>query len=224
VTTEKEEPILITPEMLAGSAETRRDFERGMSFAPPLILLIIALNVAMFVWEIAAGALQNQETITAAGALVRERVAAGEYWRLFSSMFLHGGVDHILGNCIVLYIVGMACEHALGFAQTAAVYFASGLAGGFFSLAMGPGPSVGASGAIFGVVIAVVVILYRHQRSFYVRDKRIGFVLVAWAAYTLFTGFLSPFIDNYAHLGGMIGGGLVALGLRPRLLSALPPG
>ena len=134
--------------MLAGSAETRRDFERGMSFAPPLILLIIALNVAMFAWEIAAGALQNEETITAAGALVRERVAAGEYWRLFSSMFLHGGVDHILGNCIVLYIVGMACEHALGFAQTAAVYFASAIGGSALSVALRPGPSVGASGAI----------------------------------------------------------------------------
>jgi rhomboid protease GluP len=200
------------------------DFERGMSLAPSLTLLLIVANSVVFIWEMATGALSDRESIVAAGALVRDRVADGELWRLVTSMFLHGGADHLIGNCLVLYIVGMACEHGLGFAQTAVVYFASGLAGGLLSLAVRPGPSVGASGAIFGVAIAVVVMLYRHRDRFYVRDKRIGFVLAAWAGYTLFTGFLNPYIDNFAHLGGMAGGGLVALGLRPRLLSSPPPG
>ena len=219
----REEPILIRPEMLAGGArDVRIDFERGMRHVPPLIVCLIAANVAMFAWEIAAGALADRETIIEAGALVRDRVVAGEWWRVVSAMFLHGGVDHILGNVIVLYIVGMACEHAFGGVRTTVIYFASGVAGALVSMAAGPGPSVGASGAIFGVIAAVVVVLYRYQDRFFVRDKRIGFVLAVWAGWQILTGLASPFIDNFAHLGGIAGGALASLPLRPRLLPAGP--
>jgi len=223
-----EKPILITPEMLAGGTAQARggqriDFERGLRHAPPLILFLIAANVAMFGWELAAGALADRETIVEAGALVRERVLAGEWWRVMSAMFLHGGFDHIFGNIIVLYVVGLACEHALGGARTAFVYLASGITGGLLSMAMGPGPSVGASGAIFGVIAAVVVVLYRYQDRFYLRDKRIGFVLLVWAGWQTLTGLANPFIDNFAHLGGLAGGALATLPLRPRLLPAAPP-
>lgn len=223
----REEPIPITPDMLAaverrgeGGVGGRIDFERGMRHAPPLILFLIAANVAMFGWELAAGALVDRDTIVEAGALVRDRVAAGEWWRIVSAMFLHGGFDHVLGNVVVLYIVGLACEHAFGGARTTFVYFASGVAGGLVSLAASPGPSVGASGAIFGVIAAVIVVLYRHQDRFYLRDKRIGFVLAMWAGWQILTGLANPFIDNFAHLGGLAGGALATLPLHPRLLSA----
>jgi len=93
------------------------------------------------------------------------------------------------------------------------------LAGSLLSAALSPGPSVGASGAIFGVVAAVVVVLYRHQERFSLRDKRIGFVLLVWAGYQISTGLLNPYIDNYGHLGGLAGGGSTALLLEPSLLS-----
>ncbi len=111
----------------------------------------------------------------------------------------------------------------MGGARTALVYFGSGTAGSLLSLATGPGPSLGASGAIFGVIAAVVVVLYRHQSRFYVRDKRIGFVLVVWAGWQIVTGLATPFIDNFAHLGGFGGGALTALFLSPRLLAATSP-
>ena len=75
----------------------------------------------MFVWEVSSGALDNEASLLAAGALAHERVFAGELWRLFTAPFLHAGWDHLIGNCIVLYILGMACEHALGAARTALV-------------------------------------------------------------------------------------------------------
>ena len=216
---EREKPIVITPDMLATGTDTRVDFERGMRTAPPLVLVLIAANVALFGWEVAAGALASRESIVEAGALVRDRVLAGEWWRLVSATFLHAGWDHLLGNCLVLYVVGMACEHAFGFVRTAAVYFTSGLTGSLLSGALSPGPSVGASGAIFGLVAAVVVVLYRHQKRFYLRDKRIGFVLLVWAAYQISTGLLNPYIDNYGHVGGFAGGATAALLLEPSLLS-----
>lgn len=234
-----EEPILITPEMLAPRAPARPaakrtdgriDFEKGMRRMPPLILLLIVANVAVFAWEVSAGVFLDRKTLIEsglqaanqlnpieAGALVRARVLAGEWWRVFTSMFLHGGPDHLIGNMVALYIVGMACEHAFSAGRTALIYFGSGVLGAAFSLATGPGPSVGASGAIFGVLAAVAVMLYKNHDKFYVRDKRIGFVLAAWAGWQLFIGFLSPFIDNFAHLGGMTGGALAALVLTPTL-------
>ena len=229
---EHEEPILITPEMLAPRrrgppkvSDGRVDFERGMRRLPPLIIALILANVAVFVWEVTAGAFApilestgaDHTNPIMAGALIRERVLAGEWWRMITATFLHGSPDHLIGNMIALFIVGMACEHAFGAARTAAIYLGSGLAGTAFSLATGPGPSVGASGAIFGVLMAVVVMLYRNQQYFFVRDKRIGFVLAAWAAWQLFVGFMNPFIDNFAHLGGMTGGAIAALLLTPTL-------
>ena len=208
-----EAPIPITPDMLdPGGPGGTVDFERGMRRAPPLTLTVVAALTAVFVWELATDALSDEAHILAAGALARGPVAAGEVWRLFTATLLHGGWDHLVGNCVVLYIVGMACEHALGAARLALVYGASGLAGSCLSVVAAPGPSVGASGAIFGVVASVIVVFYRHRHRWHLRDRRIGFVLLVWAAYQVATGFFVPFIDNFAHLGGVMAGAAVTLG------------
>lgn len=123
----------------------------------------------------------------------------------------------------MLYIVGMACEHAFGRLRTLAVLAACGLAGSAASVLANPGPSVGASGAVFGVAAAVIAFLRRHRASFFVRDARIGVVLLAWALYQIALGFTDPFTDNYAHLGGFAAGAVLGLVLKPNLL-APPPG
>lgn len=216
-----EPPILITDDMLApppARPSGRVDFERGMSYAPRVTLLLMAVNLAVFVWEVQRGALASQAGIIAAGALTRAQVLSGELWRLVTPMFLHGSPDHLIGNMIALYVLGMACEHALGSKQMVGVYLLSGLAASLLSLALNPGPSVGASGAIFGLMGAVIAVISKHQQRFYLRDKRIGVVLAAWAVYTIATGLLSPYVDNAAHAGGFLGGALLGLRLEPRLL------
>jgi membrane associated rhomboid family serine protease len=149
---------------------------------------------------------------------------AGEIWRLVTAMFLHGGIDHLLGNCAVLYVLAMACEHAFGVFKTGLVYLVSGVAGSALSVVMSPGPSVGASGAIFGLSGAIVVFLHKHHKLFFLRDKRIASVLLIWAIYTIVTGFLSPQIDNFAHIGGFLAGAsagaLVPMRSRPELKAA----
>ena len=212
-----EEPILITRSMLTATPKRAPiDFERGMRMAPPLILTLILANIAVFAWEISSGALLSEEAIIGAGALSRAEVLEGEWSRLVSAMFLHGGPDHLIGNMIVLYIVGIALEHAVGAAGTAWIYLAAGLSGSLLSMAMSPGPSVGASGAIFGVAGAVILILVRFRDRYHLRDKRISVVLGVWAAYQLAIGFMTPFVDNFAHLGGLVGGAMAALLARPR--------
>ncbi|MDP8239504.1 MAG: rhomboid family intramembrane serine protease [Candidatus Hatepunaea meridiana] len=219
------EPILITEDMLVkdndGDEEKEHpkiDFEKGMSYFPKLTLLLIIVNTLVYIWEIQTGALLNQASIINAGALYREGVLNGEIWRLGTAIFLHDGFDHLFGNCIVLYILGMACEHAFHPKRTAVIYLVSGLSGSLLSMTLQSTPSVGASGAIFGVMGSVIVFMYKYQNHFFIRNKRIGFILVIWALYTIAGGFTDPYVDNFAHIGGLIGGALVTLYLPPSLI------
>ena len=207
----------------AARADGRTDFERGMSYFPRLTLVLVVILVVVFGWQLATGALASEEAIVAAGALHRARVLEhGEVWRLLTATFLHGSVDHLIGNCLVLWIVGMACEHAVGRTRTGLIYFAAALGGSLLSLAMSPGPSVGASGAVFGLSAAVVAFLYKYQRLFFLRDKRIGFVLGLWSLWQLGIGFLTPLVDNAAHLGGLLAGAALVLLMRPRVAMRAP--
>jgi rhomboid protease GluP len=209
------EAVLITGSMLA---DTRVDFERGMRYGAPLTLGLIAVLAAVFGWQLATDALTNEASIAAAGALVRDRVLAGEGWRLLSAAFLHGGVDHLIGNCISLYVLGLACEHAFGARGMAVLFLGSAIGGSLVSLATSPGPSVGASGAIFGLMGALVLVLHRQRHRILVRDKRIGVVIAAWAGYTFLLGAADPVVDNGAHLGGLLAGALLGALVPVRLL------
>jgi rhomboid protease GluP len=214
-----EQPLRITPDMLLSR---RVDLERRMGRVPPVTLATLVLLAVIFVGELRLGALDSKESIIAMGALARDRVVAGEYWRLLTAPWLHGGAEHLIGNGIALYILGMVCEAAFGPVQFVVLYVLSGLAGSLVSIALTPGPSVGASGAIFGLQGAAIVLLRRERERLLVRDRRVGFVLLIWAIYTIAGGLTSPFIDNGAHIGGALGGALIATRLHPVLLSPLP--
>ena len=215
-----EQPIRITADMLETPrpVDVRVDFERGMSYAQPATLVLIAALGAIFAWQLSSGALVSEASVIAAGALVRDRVLQGEWWRVLTATGLHGNVEHLLGNAVSLYILGMATEHAYGTRSMLFIYLTSGIAGSLLSVAASPGPSVGASGAIFGLMGAVIVLFWKHHDDLLVRDKRIGVVIAVWALFTVVTGLMTPMIDNAAHIGGLLGGAAVALATRPRIL------
>lgn len=209
-----------TADMLADTSDDARvDFERGMSYAAPATLLLIAACSVIFGWQIASGGLESEEALVASGALVTERLLRGESWRLVSSMFLHGSPDHLVGNMIALFILGIACEHAFGAPGMLAIYAVAGIVGGVASAAVVPLPTVGASGAIFGLMGCAVAMLARRRRELHVRDGRIGVVLALWAAWQLALGFMSPMVANMAHLGGLLAGAALGWLIPPRLLA-----
>jgi rhomboid protease GluP len=215
-----EAALRITREMLLSR---RVDFERRMRRAPPLTLALVATLALIFAWQVAVGAVDSRAGLIAAGALARDAVVAGgQYWRIVSATFLHGGAGHLLGNAVALYILGMVCEHAFGARQLAVLYVASAVAGSLVSMLSGPGPSVGASGAIFGLQGAAIVLFRQHRDRLLLRDRRIGVVLLVWAVFTILSGLTSPFIDNGAHIGGALGGALVARHLHPVVLGPMP--
>jgi rhomboid protease GluP len=214
-----ERPLRITPDMLLAR---RVDFERRMRRLPPLTTGMLALLVLVFLAQVSGGALESREAIVAAGALDAGAVRDGDWWRVLSATVLHGGVDHLLGNAVALLILGMVCEHAFGRRQFVLLYVASAVAGSLASLLASPGPSVGASGAIFGLQGAAIVLFRRHRDRLLVRDRRIGLVLLAWAIYSIAAGLTMPWIDNAAHLGGAAAGALAARYLHPVILEPMP--
>jgi rhomboid protease GluP len=215
-----ERPLRITPEMLLGR---RVDFERRMRRLPPVTLGIIGVLAVIYLLEVANDALASRAAIVAAGALDVAAVGAGQWWRLVSATLLHGGFEHLFGNAVALLILGMVCEHALGRDQFVVLYVVSGVAGSLVSLLTSPGPSVGASGAIFGLQGAAIVLFRRHGHRLLLRDRRIGVVLLVWAILTVASGLLSPYVDNGAHIGGAVAGALFARRLHPVVLEPMPP-
>jgi rhomboid protease GluP len=181
-------------------AEPRVEFERGMAYVAPATLTMIVLCTAVFGWQIASGGLDSREALVESGALVTDRLVRGEAWRLVSSMFLHGSPDHLLGNMLALYILGIACEHAFGPLMMLGIYAVAGIAGGLASAAVMPLPTVGASGAIFGLMGCAVAMLARRRRE------------------QLLLGSMNPMIANMAHLGGLLAGAALGWVITPRLL------
>ncbi len=205
--------------------DLRVELERGMSVAPRIALALIVANVVAFAWQLTSGSLESVESLVAAGAQEKSTFLAGEVWRLWSATLLHGSIDHLVGNMIALFILGMICEHVFGRAQTVILYVGSALLGSLASVfTLDPGmPAVGASGAVFGLMGASVVVLFRNRHRIHMRDNRIGTVLLCWALYILVMGLMTPFVDNAAHVGGFLGGGAIALGMRPLLLDKGKP-
>jgi rhomboid protease GluP len=131
-------------------------------------------------------------------------------------MFLHGGWLHIALNGWALYQLGGIFEAWMGSARMALTYFATGLAGSVASLFFLRGDlSVGASGAIFGVLGALVGVLLRRRDRLQPQAKALLTQLLTWAGINVFLGFSTPNIDNAAHLGGAAAGLVLGLLLRP---------
>lgn len=144
-------------------------------------------------------------------------IAQGEYWRLLTAMFLHGNLVHIFFNGYALYILGPESERIYGTRRFLALYFLSGLMGSIASYAFSPNPAVGASGAIFGLIggLATFYYLSRSVLGQYGRAQlqNMAFVIII----NLMIGFSASGIDNYAHMGGLLGGALLGWLLAPRI-------
>jgi rhomboid protease GluP len=167
---------------------------------PVTTLLLISIAVVYVLQWVTGGQL------TEIGANYGPAVREGQYWRLVTSMFLHGGFFHLALNGWALFQLGSLFETWLGSPRLLLVYFATGLAGSLASAWFTQAPSVGASGAIFGLMGALIAFLLRRRAALTPEGKSILMQLVAWAAINVYFGLSDPQIDNSAHLGGCAAG------------------
>lgn len=188
----------------------------GVVFVLQLVTELLAVQVPVIADE------APLNILIAYGAEINGLISLGGYWRLLSAMFLHFGIPHVLFNGWALLSLGQEVESLYGSRRFIGIYFLAGLFSGIVSYLVAPlnwllVPSAGASGAIFGIVGADVAFFLTNRRSMGNLGQRqlvnLGILIVI----NLAIGF-SPGsgINNYAHLGGLVGGLLLGLGLAPR--------
>ncbi|MCS6840725.1 MAG: rhomboid family intramembrane serine protease [Roseiflexus sp.] len=194
-------------------------------FTPRVAPVLLAINVVVFVapWLLdrvgvrIMGAVSVYDFLLIWGAKDNAAIfAGGQYYRFLTAMVLHGGLAHLLFNSFALYSLGFETERLFGAQRFLAIYMIAGLGGGVASYALNPNPSVGASGAIFGLVGALIAFYIVARRALGgIARQQLG-SLIFITLINLALGFTSPYIDNNAHIGGLLTGALLGWLLAPR--------
>ncbi len=177
-------------------------------------IIICAINIIVFVGLTCIGMTEDGLFMLEHGAMYTPLVIVNqEYYRIFTSMFLHFGIEHLGNNLLLLFIVGSQLEQEMGMVKYTVLYIIAGLAGNILSMlqeiyAEEYAISAGASGAIFGVIGAMLWVVIRNNGQLGTLTS-IG--LVFMIGISLYFGFTSTGVDNLAHIGGLVMGFLLAV-------------
>lgn len=176
---------------------------------PMVTYILLGITVVVFLIQVATELIFGQDLAAAMGLKVNDLIIGGEIWRLFTPVFLHGSILHIGFNMYALVALGPSLESYYGHGRFLALYILSGFAGNVISFLFSANPSLGASTAIFGLIGAEAIFLYRNRGILGGMAQRalgnVIFILVI----NLFLG-LSPGIDFWGHMGGLLGGSFFA--------------
>ena len=175
---------------------------------PVVTYALILINVFMFLFPLING---NSEEFYNLFASYGPFVKMGDYYRLLTAAFMHANIAHLIFNMYALWIIGMQLESFIGKWRYLVVYLFSAISGSLLSVIVTPDAvSVGASGAIFGLLGALLYFGY-HYRVYLgtvIKSQIIPLIVI-----NLLLGFMVPGIDNAAHIGGLIGGTLIMIGV-----------
>lgn len=169
---------------------------------------LIALNVLFYFVPLLFG---DDSTIIASYCVHGPSIRNGEYYRLLTGIFLHGSIWHLGFNCYALYSVGSQIENYLGRMKYICIYLFSGVIGSLFSMSFsGTAASIGASGAIFGLMGALLYFgyYYRIYLGNVAKTQILPLILL-----NLGMGFMLSGVDNFAHIGGLVGGLMITMAL-----------
>ena len=199
----------LTEDMNQKTIKNEKKLQKIFSPKKPVITyVLIVINLMIFLYGMLHG---NDELVELFGNNY-ELVQSGQIYRLFTCMFVHSDTMHILLNMYALYTIGPVVERYYGKGKYLFIYIISGLLGSVFSgvFMSANSISIGASGAIFGLLGSICYFTYYYRATLQgiLRGSIIPVIVI-----NLIIGFLSPSIDLSAHIGGLIGGILVSMGL-----------
>lgn len=214
-TTRKEDGIeyfvKVTDNINKTNEKRNRVAEKIFSYKKPIItyaIMIICIILFIMMYIFGNGS-ESTNTLINFGANYDVLTKSGEYYRLFTCMFLHIGIMHLICNMYSLYVIGKEVEGLFGKWKYLLIYLLSGICGSMLSLAFSYNTvSAGASGAIFGLLGALLYFGY-YYRTYLGAVMRTSIIPVI--LFNLVIGFLSSGIDNAAHIGGLVGGVLIAM-------------
>jgi membrane associated rhomboid family serine protease len=199
--------------MTTHSAREVAAFRARLRLRPWLTWALIAVNSFYSTAAILDERLNdNTVSLIEFGAKNRLLIGSGDWWRLVTAAFLHQGFLHLAINMYALWVLGSFCEVLYGRARYLLIYLGAALGGSLASYYLTDQNSVGASGAVFGLLGAALVLGFRHQKRLpAVMGRKLRGSLLFWLAVNLALGMLIPVIDNWGHLGGLVGGSALAL-------------
>ena len=174
---------------------------------PIITYILIGINVLCFVIPYVLGIYPN---IIDSFCVHADSIRAGEYYRLITGIFLHGSILHLLFNCYALFVLGSQIENFYGKLKYIIIYLFSGLMGSLLSMTFNDAASIGASGAIFGLMGSLVYFGY-HYRVYL--GNVIKSQILPLIVLNLALGFMLTGVDNFDHIGGLIGGSIISVGL-----------
>ncbi len=183
----------------------RENFKQYISYYP-VVSTLLAINIIVYLVTLIPG-IGND--IVSWGVSFNFLIANGEWWRIVTSMFLHGGFTHILFNAFSLFVFAPDLERIMGKGRFILVYFASGLAGNILTYIIQDYSyaSLGASGAIFGVFGAFAALVYYTRHNF----PQLKQVVLPLVVISVVMTFLSSGINVTAHIGGLATGFVIGL-------------
>ena len=203
--------IKVTDNINRKNEKRSKTAEKIFSYKKPIITyIIIAICVLLFgsMYVFGNGS-EDTLTLLAFGANLDLLVDTGEYFRLLTCIFLHIGIIHLVCNMYSLYVIGKEVESLYGKWKCLAIYLLSGICGSILSLAFNSNTvSAGASGAIFGLLGALLYFgyYYRTYLGATIKSSVLPVIIL-----NLIIGFLNPGIDNSAHIGGLVAGILLSM-------------
>ncbi len=176
--------------------------------AKPLVTyLLMGTCILVYLTQLASETVLGSDLPALLGMKINAAILQGEVWRFFTPMFLHGSLVHIGFNMYALYIFGPSLEGRFGRWRFLTLFVISGFVGNVISFIFSPAASLGSSTAIFGLLGAEMVFAYRNQSLLGSGARRVLVNVVTVAGINLLIG-LSPGIDNWGHIGGLLGGAL----------------
>ena len=202
--------IKVTDNINKKNEKRNKIAEKIFSYKQPIVTYIImAICIILFILMELSGGSTNSQTLLKYGANLDVLVKNGEYYRLFTCIFLHIGIMHLLCNLYSLYVIGREVENLFGKIKYIIIFILSGIFGSIMSLAFTHNTiSAGASGAIFGLLGALLY-FGMHYRTYL--GEAIKRSIIPIIVVNLIIGFFAEGIDLAAHIGGLVGGVLVAM-------------
>jgi len=173
---------------------------------PYATYILLAVTVFIYLLQVGTQYLLGTDLPFQLGAKYGPLIRLGEIWRLITPVFLHASLLHIGFNMYALVIYGRGLEARFGHGRFLLLYFLSAYAGNVLSFLLVPNPSLGASTAIFGLLAAEAIFLVKNRSLLGNRINATLLNLLFIAGYNLFIGFTSQGVDNFGHIGGLLGG------------------
>jgi rhomboid protease GluP len=200
-----------TPQQYPGSPQPRTIQVAVPNVKPYVTYAILGFTVFVYLLQLAGLYLLKSDVVAYFGVKYGPFIRAGQIWRLITPVFLHDsslpyGLLHIGFNMYALFLYGRGLEARFGHMRFTLLYFLSAYAGNVFSFLLSPNPSLGASTAIFGLLAAEGLFIFQNRQLLGNRAGRALMNVLYIAGINLLIGFSTTGVDNFGHLGGLLGG------------------